>query len=102
MAVAPLPLFEPDEGPGNGVATMPRGGPFAAALEDRLGVFETTLDAGATIGVDAGAREITVSPGGTAATGGGAFDTIAAGDGVDGVDGDVASAPSECGCSPLT
>lgn len=86
---------------------MLRGEPMAAALYP--GALEMTLDAGAfdmtllaagaAIGADTGAREITTSPGGAAATGGGAFDATAAGDG----DGDGApSEPSECGCSPLT
>lgn len=55
--------------------------------------------AGRAIAAPPGAREITTSPGGTVATGGGAFDATAAGDGVDD---DVPSWPSECGCSPLT
>ena len=62
--------------------------------------------AGRAIAAPPGAREITTSPGGTVATGGGAFDATAAGDGVadDDVDGDddVPSEPSERGCSPLT
>lgn len=91
---------------------MPPGdGWFSAALYP--GAVEMTSDVGGANGPDAfgcvigvpfGAREITTSPGGTAAAGGGAFDATAAGDGVVGdVEGDGApSAPSECGCSPLT
>lgn len=112
LAAAPLPLSEPDEGAGTGVATIPPDdGWFAAALYP--GAVEMTFDVGGANGPDAfggaigvpfGAREITTSPGGTAATGGGAFDATAAGDGVaDDVEGDgVSSAPSACGCSPLT
>lgn len=87
---------------------MLRGEPLAAALYPGAlemtfdaGAFDITLlGAGAAIGADTGAREITISPGGAAAAdGGGAFDATAAGDGA----GDGApSEPSECGCSPLT
>ena len=62
---------------------------------------------GCVIGVPFGAREMTTSPGGAATAGGGVFDATAAGAGVAGdveggaLDG-APSAPSECGCSPLT
>lgn len=105
MALGALPLFEPDEVAGTGDATMARGGPFANALVDGFDACGASPGVGAATGTEAGAREITTSPDGIAATGAaaGALDATAADGEAGAADGDDdPSVPSECGCSPLT
>lgn len=106
MALGALPLFEPDEVAGTGDATMARGGPFATALVDGFDACGALPGVGAATGTEAGAREITTSPGGIATTGAAAdaLDATAAdGEAAAAADGDDdPSVPSECGCSPLT